>query len=247
MYLSPCKNRIWKSLKYWVKLSPGTLNPLPGNLSGPRRPWQIGLRISLEWSSPSKENEWDIWSLQLFHCWKDYLKIVISLQWGDKWHYRAYFIILARLLPNNSRKVRSERPGLKTSYNLSSCKLTTCLVHDNTQGYNMFEFLRIPDTYLVSCSHIPRKHWTWQCSILLISAEFAAYQNYVRSLRFEEKPDYAYLRQLIRNLFHRKGFSYDYVFDWNTLKNVSRKDLIDVTTFTLATVHWYLQYDKRNQ
>jgi len=49
-------------------------------------------------------------------------------------------------------------------------------------------------------------------------AEFATYQNYVRSLRFEEKPDYAYLRQLIRNLFHRQGFSYDYIFDWNTLK-----------------------------
>jgi len=50
-------------------------------------------------------------------------------------------------------------------------------------------------------------------------AEFATYQNYVRSLRFEEKPDYAYLRQLIRNLFHRQGFSYDYMFDWNNLKN----------------------------
>jgi len=50
--------------------------------------------------------------------------------------------------------------------------------------------------------------------------EFATYHNYVRSLRFEEKPDYAYLRQLIRNLFHRQGFTYDYVFDWNTLKDV---------------------------
>lgn len=43
----------------------------------------------------------------------------------------------------------------------------------------------------------------------------------MRSLRFEEKPDYAYLRQSIRNLFHRQGFSYDYVFDWNLMKNVS--------------------------
>jgi len=51
------------------------------------------------------------------------------------------------------------------------------------------------------------------------SAEFATYHNYVRSLRFEEKPDYAYLRQLIRNLFYRQGFTYDYVFDWNTLKD----------------------------
>ena len=39
---------------------------------------------------------------------------------------------------------------------------------------------------------------------VIFSAEFATYQNYVRSLRFEEKPDYAYLRQLIRNLFHRQ-------------------------------------------
>ena len=108
----------------------------------------------------------------------------------------------------------------------------------STPGYNMFEFLRIPDTYLVSCSHILRKRRTWSCSILLISAEFATYQNYVRSLRFEEKPDYAYLRQLIRNLFHRQGFSYDYVFDWITLKNVSSKDLIDITWFTLIPPTW---------
>jgi hypothetical protein len=40
-------------------------------------------------------------------------------------------------------------------------------------------------------------------------------------LRFDDKPDYSYLRQLFRNLFHRQGFSYDYVFDWNMLKFVS--------------------------
>ena len=51
--------------------------------------------------------------------------------------------------------------------------------------------------------------------------EFGTYLNYCRSLRFEEKPDYAYLRQLVRNLFHRQGFSYDYVFDWNAMKDVS--------------------------
>lgn len=53
-----------------------------------------------------------------------------------------------------------------------------------------------------------------------ILAEFGTYLNYCRSLRFEEKPDYAYLRQLVRNLFHRQGFSYDYVFDWNAMKDV---------------------------
>ncbi|XP_058708614.1 casein kinase I isoform X3 [Poecile atricapillus] len=49
-------------------------------------------------------------------------------------------------------------------------------------------------------------------------AEFATYLNFCRSLRFDDKPDYSYLRQLFRNLFHRQGFSYDYVFDWNMLK-----------------------------
>lgn len=52
-------------------------------------------------------------------------------------------------------------------------------------------------------------------------AEFATYLNYCRTLRFDEKPDYSYLRQLLRNLFHRQGFTYDYVFDWNLLKFVS--------------------------
>ncbi|KAL5018055.1 hypothetical protein ScPMuIL_003777 [Solemya velum] len=49
-------------------------------------------------------------------------------------------------------------------------------------------------------------------------SEFATYLNFCRSLRFDDKPDYSYLRQLFRNLFHRQGYTYDYVFDWNMLK-----------------------------
>ena len=57
--------------------------------------------------------------------------------------------------------------------------------------------------------------------IIFVLAEFATYLNFCRSLRFDDKPDYSYLRQLFRNLFHRQGFTYDYVFDWNMLKFVS--------------------------
>ena len=66
-------------------------------------------------------------------------------------------------------------------------------------------------------------------------AEFATYINYCRSLRFEEKPDYAYLRQLIRNLFHRQGFSYDYVFDWNAIGEVFKNHIltINIQTYVL--------------
>ncbi|KAI9219626.1 casein kinase [Blastocladiella britannica] len=48
--------------------------------------------------------------------------------------------------------------------------------------------------------------------------EFAIYLNYCRSLRFDDRPDYSYLRRLFRELFVREGYSYDYVFDWTVLK-----------------------------
>jgi len=47
--------------------------------------------------------------------------------------------------------------------------------------------------------------------------EFVTYLNYTRSLRFEDKPDYAYLRRLLKDLFFREGYEYDLVFDWTLL------------------------------
>jgi hypothetical protein len=44
------------------------------------------------------------------------------------------------------------------------------------------------------------------------------YLNYCRGLRFEEMPDYMYLRQLFRILFRTLNHQYDYVFDWSMLK-----------------------------
>ncbi|GAB1311660.1 Casein kinase I isoform delta [Madurella fahalii] len=44
--------------------------------------------------------------------------------------------------------------------------------------------------------------------------EFATYIDYTRSLRFDDKPDYSYLRRLLRRLFAAKGFKHDNVFDW---------------------------------
>ncbi|KAG6388504.1 hypothetical protein SASPL_149932 [Salvia splendens] len=48
--------------------------------------------------------------------------------------------------------------------------------------------------------------------------EFASYFHYCRSLRFEDKPDYGYLKRIFRDLFIREGFQFDYVFDWTILK-----------------------------
>uniref|UniRef100_A0A8C0W482 non-specific serine/threonine protein kinase n=1 Tax=Castor canadensis TaxID=51338 RepID=A0A8C0W482_CASCN len=49
-------------------------------------------------------------------------------------------------------------------------------------------------------------------------AEFAMYLNYCSGLRFEEAPDYMYLRQLFRILFRILNHQYDYTFDWTMLK-----------------------------
>jgi casein kinase I family protein HRR25 len=55
--------------------------------------------------------------------------------------------------------------------------------------------------------------------------EFAIYLNYCRSLRFDDRPDYSYLRRLFRELFVREGYSYDYVFDWTVVKHVRGFDI----------------------
>ncbi|CAJ2508628.1 Uu.00g136540.m01.CDS01 [Anthostomella pinea] len=48
----------------------------------------------------------------------------------------------------------------------------------------------------------------------LLPAEFATYIEYTRSLGFQVKPDYRYLRTLFRTRFQSEGFKYDNVFHW---------------------------------
>ncbi|KAL9077323.1 MAG: hypothetical protein Q9157_003390 [Trypethelium eluteriae] len=48
--------------------------------------------------------------------------------------------------------------------------------------------------------------------------EFKRYFDHVRSLKFEERPNYSYLRRLFQSLFRRQAFEYDHVFDWTVLK-----------------------------
>jgi len=68
----------------------------------------------------------------------------------------------------------------------------------------------------ILCEHFPR--------------EFATYLHYCRALRFEDEPDYSYLRYLFRDLFWRQGFAGDYRFDWmllSYLRGMKKKYLRD--------------------
>lgn len=52
------------------------------------------------------------------------------------------------------------------------------------------------------------------CSYFMSVEEMATYLRYVRRLDFFEKPDYEYLRTLFTELFERKGYTFDYTYDW---------------------------------
>ncbi|CAK9011492.1 Casein kinase I [Durusdinium trenchii] len=44
---------------------------------------------------------------------------------------------------------------------------------------------------------------------------FIPYMNYAKALRFEDRPDYAYLRRLFKELFSKEGYENDGIFDWS--------------------------------
>ncbi|KAF7254920.1 hypothetical protein EG68_08234 [Paragonimus skrjabini miyazakii] len=72
------------------------------------------------------------------------------------------------------------------------------------QKYERISEKKISTTVEVLCKGFP--------------SEFRMYLDYCRGLRFEEVPDYMYLRQLFRILFRTLSHQFDYVFDWTILK-----------------------------
>ena len=47
-----------------------------------------------------------------------------------------------------------------------------------------------------------------------LPTEFLTFLKYTRSMKFNERPDYLYIIDLFKELFTKKGFSYDGIFDW---------------------------------
>lgn len=53
--------------------------------------------------------------------------------------------------------------------------------------------------------------------------EFSTFLTYCRNLKFEEKPDYPYLRNLLRDLFNKNGYEWDHMYDWNIIIKEKKK------------------------
>ena len=49
-------------------------------------------------------------------------------------------------------------------------------------------------------------------------------------MQFDEKPDYAYLKSLLKNVFDRYNYDYDYVYDWDYITKTKSIDDFDDET-----------------
>jgi casein kinase 1/casein kinase 1 epsilon len=54
--------------------------------------------------------------------------------------------------------------------------------------------------------------------------ELATFLTYCRNLKFEDKPDYGYLRNLLKDLFLKSGYEWDYQYDWNILARKKKEE-----------------------
>ena len=65
-------------------------------------------------------------------------------------------------------------------------------------------------------------------------SEFVTYLVYCKNIRFDEKPDYVYLKNLFKDLFQKSNFEFDYLYDWNILAQEKKKENKDGTEITDA-------------
>jgi len=79
------------------------------------------------------------------------------------------------------------------------------------------------------------------------ATEFRSYFEYCRSLRFEDRPDYAYLKRLFKELFYRKGFQYDNMFDWTVLNLQQERSRLPPERPILSNSQQQVQADPNSQ
>ena len=54
--------------------------------------------------------------------------------------------------------------------------------------------------------------------------EFISFIHYIKDLKFEEKPNYLYLKEILGKIFDKNNFQYDLIFDYSHLFDKSCKN-----------------------
>jgi len=123
---------------------------------------------------------------------------------------RRYASVNTHLGIEPSRRDDLEAVGYVLMYfNRGSLPWQGLKAHDKKELYTKIMEKKMSIPVEVLCNHFP--------------CEFVTYLNYCRSLRFEDRPDYAYLRRLLKDLFFRESYQYDFVFDWTILNYQSKE------------------------
>ena len=78
-------------------------------------------------------------------------------------------------------------------------------------------------------------------------SEFENYVSYTRNLEFTEVPDYNYLRNLLKNVIRKSGFSIDFFYDWCTQRpNIKKDDIIFKNDYKIeynGSVEWLNNFE----
>ncbi len=100
-----------------------------------------------------------------------------------------------------SRRDDLEAIGLALMYfNRGSLPWQGLRTHTKQEKYDKIKEIKVSTTVEALCKGFPE--------------EFATYLDYCRKLAFEEKPDYTLLRNMFKELFVKKGYECDYLYDW---------------------------------
>ena len=60
-----------------------------------------------------------------------------------------------------------------------------------------------------------------------ISPQFLNYMNYCKNLKFEDKPDYSYLKGLFKEVFKSSNFELDYAYDWKKIDKKESQEILE--------------------
>ena len=55
--------------------------------------------------------------------------------------------------------------------------------------------------------------------------EICVFIRYCRNLKFDERPDYAYLKKILKDMFEKEAFENDSIYDWTILNYIKPLNL----------------------
>lgn len=158
------------------------------------------MQLTLDWLKSTETPRVD--SIFPTETVKVLLELLVMLLLIHTWVWvRNLIILLANKGLEQSRRDDLEAIGYVLIYFLKGSLPWQGLKGDSKKvKYDAIMEKKVTTSTMELCAGLPR--------------EFVSYLDYVRNLRFDDTPDYVQLRQMFRDLYIRKGYAYDYLFDW---------------------------------